>query len=46
MKIYFTASLTGKKEYLNNYKKIVQYLKKLKCKVFYEQISKLVKKIL
>lgn len=34
MKIYFTASLTGKKYYLENYKKIVQYLEEMDCKVF------------
>jgi nucleoside 2-deoxyribosyltransferase len=34
MKIYFTASLTGKKYYLENYKKIMQYLEEMDCKVF------------
>lgn len=38
MKIYFTASLTGKKYYLKNYKKIVEYLEKLNCEVFSEHI--------
>lgn len=38
MKIYFTASLTGKKYYEENYKKIVEYLEKLNCEVFSKHI--------
>lgn len=38
MKIYFTTSLTGKKYYEENYKKIVNYLKELNCKIAYEQV--------
>ncbi len=38
MKIYFHASLTGKKYYLKNYQKIVSYLQELGCKVFYKHI--------
>ena len=38
MKIYFTASLTGKKYYEENYKKIVSYLKEFGHKVIAEHI--------
>jgi hypothetical protein len=38
MKIYFTASLTGKKYYLQSYKKIVRNLKKIGCQIFYKHI--------
>ena len=38
MKIYFTASLTGKKLYEENYKKIVFCLRELDCNVFTSHI--------
>jgi len=38
MKIYFTASLTGKKLYEENYRRIVSCLKDLNCKVFAEHV--------
>jgi nucleoside 2-deoxyribosyltransferase len=38
MKIYFTASLTGRKMYLQNYKRIVEELKKFSKDVIYEHI--------
>lgn len=38
MKIYFTASLTGKKLYEDSYRKIVFHLERLGCKVFSEHI--------
>ncbi|MFC1653294.1 hypothetical protein ACFL1M_00410 [Patescibacteria group bacterium] len=39
MKVYFTASVSGSKKYLNHYKKIVETLEKLDCKVL-EQTTK------
>ena len=38
MKIFFTASLSGKKLYLENYRKIVEVLEGLGHKVIYEHI--------
>ena len=38
MKIYFTASLTGRKMYLQNYRRIVEELKKFSKDVIYEHI--------
>ncbi|MFC1711286.1 nucleoside 2-deoxyribosyltransferase [Patescibacteria group bacterium] len=40
MKIYFTASISGKNEYGKNYEKIIDSLKKLKYQVFSDHIIK------
>lgn len=40
MKIYFNASITGKKEYGENYQKIVDALQEMDHKVVYEHVFK------
>lgn len=43
MKIYFTASLTGKKYYKANYLKILTLLENLGCKVVHNDIIRMTK---
>ncbi len=40
MKAYFTASIVGKRHYLDNYSLIIATLKKLGCEVFSDHIMK------
>lgn len=37
-KVYFTASITGKKHYLDNYLKIIRFLENKNCQVIYNHI--------
>src|SRR3989344_5284835 len=38
MRVYFTASIVGKKHYLQNYLKIIEYLKNHSCDVISDHI--------
>jgi len=40
MKVYFTASIAGKKDYFNEYLKIIKILKSKKCEVISDHIIK------